>query len=545
MGKLILTKETNCQYCYKCLRNCPVKAIMFNKGKSYVMDDECILCGNCIEICPQRARTYTKSIHILYELKDKPFLVSIAPSFFAHFDEPLKIITFLKSLGAIAVQETAVGAEIISRYYRDFIKKNKNKTMITTSCPVVFDMAEKYYPEVIPYLSPFLSPMNVHSLFMKRYFGNFPVMYIGPCIAKKKDGEEYLDLVLTYEELENYIEKNNIDIVSLETSYPTPPYPDKGRFYPISGGINFTLEGDWINHMVVEGVENIAKIFENIKSYKEGFVIEATACFGGCINGPAIRKDIGILEKRKRIISYAEQLKEIEKPNNFSSFQFIDDIKRIFSPKKNVIEVSEDKIRKILIEMGKENSKKELNCGACGYSTCREKAVAVVLGKAEKEMCITYLIDKVSSVSNAIIEEFPNIIIIYNKNNKPIYINPSGEDFFYNKEPLLDFVIEEIESGKNSIEISVDDEHYYFFVKTFELPDGHGKVALLLDITKEKKKEEELKRLKKESAEKIEELINRQMLLAQEIASLLGESIAETKSYFVQFRKVLEEDADL
>jgi len=194
--------------------------------------------------------------------------------------------------------------------------------------------------------------------------------------------------------------------------------------------------------------------------------------------------------------------------------------------------------------MGKDNPKKELNCGACGYPTCRDKAIAVILGKAEKEMCITYLIDKVSSVSNAIIEEFPNIVIIY-KNGKPIYLNPAGEDFFYNKEALLDFVIEEIDSGKNPLEISIDGDEYYFFVKTFNLPDDNGKVALLLDITNEKKREDELNKLKKESAEKIEELINRQMLLAQEIASLLGESIAETKSQFAQFRKVLEEDANL
>lgn len=542
MRKLILTQETNCQYCYKCLRNCPVKAIMFNRGKSYVIDEECIFCGNCIEVCPQKARNYVKSIHVLDELKNRPFLVSIAPSFFAHFDEPLKVITFLKNLGAVAVQETAVGAEIVSKQYKDFMDKNSNRTMITTSCPVVFEMAEKYYPEVIPYLAPFLSPMNVHALFMKKYFGDFPVVYLGPCIAKKVDGEGYVDLVLTYEELEIFIERNNVSITDLEETFPTSPYPDRSRFYPISGGINSTLEGDWINFMVVEGVENIIKIFENIKSFKEGFVIEASACFGGCINGPAIRKDIGLLEKRKKIIYYSEQLKK--KEGGSLDFQIVNDIRRVFTSRKDIVEIPEEKIRRVLKEMGKENPKKELNCGACGYSSCREKAIAVILGKAEKEMCITYLIDKVSSVSSAIIEEFPNIIIIY-KNGKPIYINPSGEDFFYNKEPLLDFVIDEIESGVNPLEISIDDESYYFFVKTFELPDGHGKVALLLDITKEKKKEEELKKIKKESAEKIEELINRQMILAQEIASLLGESIAETKSYFVQFRKVLEEDANL
>ncbi|MEN3011740.1 ferredoxin [Dictyoglomus thermophilum] len=542
MKKLILTQEISCQYCYKCLRNCPVKSIMFNRGKSYVIDDECILCGVCIEVCPQRARTYVRSTHLLDSFKGKPFLVSIAPSFFAHFDEPFKVITFLKNLGAVAVQETAVGADIVSHHYKKFIEGRK-KTFITTACPVVFELAEKYYPEVIPYLAPFLSPMNVHAIFMKNYFGDFPVVYFGPCIAKKRDGEDYVDLAMTYEELSSYIERSNVNIEELEESFPTPPYPQRGRVYPVSGGINSTLEGSWENYLVVEGVENIIRVFENISSYGEGFVIEASSCFGGCINGPAIRKDMGILEKRRRILSYMEKLREVEgesiKP------QLIDlDIKRNFSSQKKIIEIPEERIRKVLREMGKDNPKKELNCGACGYPTCRDKAIAVILGKAEKEMCITYLIDKVSSVSNAIIEEFPNIVIIY-KNGKPIYLNPAGEDFFYNKEALLDFVIEEIDSGKNPLEISIDGDEYYFFVKTFNLPDDNGKVALLLDITNEKKREDELNKLKKESAEKIEELINRQMLLAQEIASLLGESIAETKSQFAQFRKVLEEDANL
>ncbi|ACK41846.1 MULTISPECIES: [Fe-Fe] hydrogenase large subunit C-terminal domain-containing protein [Dictyoglomus] len=542
MKKLILTQEISCQYCYKCLRNCPVKSIMFNKGKSYVIDDECVLCGVCIEVCPQKARTYVKSTHLLENFKGKPFLVSIAPSFFAHFDEPFKVITFLKNFGAAVVQETAVGADIVSYYYKKFIQ-GKNKTVITTACPVVFELAEKYYPDVIPYLIPFLSPMNAHALFMKKYFGDFPVIYLGPCIAKKRDGENYVDLVLTYEELSLYMERSGINITELEESLPTPPYPERGRIYPVSGGINSTLDGSWENYLVVEGIENIIKVFENISSYGEGFVIEASSCFGGCINGPAIRKDIGILEKRKRILSYMEKLKEINgeiiKPELINL-----DLKRNFSSQKKIIEIPEERIRKVLREMGKDNPKKELNCGACGYPSCRDKAIAVILGKAEKEMCITYLIDKVSSVSSAIIEEFPNIVIIY-KDGKPIYLNPAGEDFFLNKEALLGFIIDEIEEGKNPLEIYIDNEEYYFFVKKFNLPDDNGKVALLLDITNEKKREDELNKLKKESAERIEELINRQMLLAQEIASLLGESIAETKSHFAQFRKVLEEDAHL
>lgn len=544
MDKLILTQEINCQYCYKCLRNCPVKAIRFNKGKSSVIDDDCVYCGTCIEICPQHARIYRTDVEDLEKYIDKPFLISIAPSFFAHFDQPFKVITFLRKLGATYIQETSLGADMVSFYYKKYVNLRKGKTSISTACPVVYELAEKYYPEVIPYLLPFLSPMNVHALYMKKYFGDFPVIYLGPCIAKKKDGENYVDLILTFEELDIFIKKNNIDIDSLEESFPNAPFPERARIYPISGGINSTLDGNWENHLVVEGVDNIIRLFEKINNYGEGFFVEASACFGGCINGPAIRKDLTLLEKRRRIISYTERMKSLE--GEVINWEDIDlNIRKRFEPQKKVIDIPEEKIKAVLREMGKDNPKKELNCGACGYATCRDKAIAVILGKAEKEMCITYLLDKVSSVSNAIIENFPSIVIIY-KDNTLLYLNPFGEKFFEDKLPLLDYVLEEIESGKNPLEILIDDKRYVFFIKTFILPDQSGKVSLLIDITGEKEKEEELNLLKKESMEKIEEVINRQMLLAQEIASLLGESIAETKSYFAKFKEFLKkENADL
>uniref|UniRef100_A0A7C3RMB7 Ferredoxin n=1 Tax=Dictyoglomus thermophilum TaxID=14 RepID=A0A7C3RMB7_DICTH len=544
MDKLILTQEINCQYCYKCLRNCPVKAIRFNKGKSSVIDDDCVYCGTCIEICPQHARIYRTDVEDLEKYIDKPFLISIAPSFFAHFDQPFKVITFLRKLGATYIQETSLGADMVSFYYKKYVNLRKGKTSISTACPVVYELAEKYYPEVIPYLLPFLSPMNVHALYMKKYFGDFPVIYLGPCIAKKKDGENYVDLILTFEELDIFIKKNNIDIDSFEESFPNAPFPERARIYPISGGINSTLDGNWENHLVVEGVDNIIRLFEKINNYGEGFFVEASACFGGCINGPAIRKDLTLLEKRRRIISYTEKMKSLE--GEVINWEDIDlNIRKRFEPQKKVIDIPEEKIKAVLREMGKDNPKKELNCGACGYATCRDKSIAVILGKAEKEMCITYLLDKVSSVSNAIIENFPSIVIIY-KDNTLLYLNPFGEKFFEDKSPLLDYVLEEIESGKNPLEILIDDKRYVFFIKTFILPDQSGKVSLLIDITGEKEKEEELNLLKKESMEKIEEVINRQMLLAQEIASLLGESIAETKSYFAKFKEFLKkENADL
>lgn len=538
MSELIITRETNCQYCYKCLRNCPVKAVSFRDGKTAVLQDECILCGKCIDVCPRRAIVYKTDIDELERLIGKPFLVSISPSFFVHFDQPFKVLELLKKLGAVAVQETSIGGEIVMYKYKSFIDSKRSGTFISTNCPVVVELAQKYYPEVIPYLIPVLSPMNAHAQFMKEYFGDFPLIYFGPCIAEKKETSENVDLVLTFEELDRFIKRHNINIDDFEDIYPDPPFSKKGRTYSISGGISSYLNGDWEKHILVEGIENVAKLFESIDAVGDGFFIEAFSCSGGCLNGTAIRKDLSILKKREKLLYYNEKLNgskgELISPENI-----VIKAERKFQSEKKVVDVPEEKIKEILKEMGKDTPIKELNCGACGYSTCRDKAKAVILGKANKEMCLTYLLDKAKSVSSAIVENSPNIVII-SKDGKVIYKNPIGERFFEKRDYLVESVIKDVEDGKNPLEIEVDSKRYAFIVKTFTLPENNEKVILLVDITGEKQKEEELDRLKEESIKKIEEVINRQALLAQEVAGLLGESIAETKSYIVKFKEFLK-----
>lgn len=542
MSDIIITSQVNCRYCYKCLRNCPIKSIEFKDGKSFILNQDCILCGNCIEVCPQKARSYISEIDRFKNLINKPFLVSIAPSFFAHFDEPLKVISILKSLGGIAIQETAVGADIVSFSYKKLMTKS-NKTVMTTACPVIVELAEHYFPEVLEYLAPFLSPMNAHSIYMKQLFGDFPIVYIGPCIAKKKEGIGYIDLVLTYKELEVFLKEKGIKVEEFEESFPTPPYPDRGRIYPISGGINATLDGNWTRHLVVEGIENIINIFRNLVFMEEGFFIEASSCFGGCINSLGIRNDISYLEKRNRILRFTKRLKEINGENINPNLIKID-ITRRFNSKKKELLIKEEDIKEVLKSIGKDSPEKELNCSACGYSSCREKAIAVLQGKAEREMCLTYMIDRATSVSNVIIDNFPNIFIIY-KDKKVIYVNPSGKAFLKDREDLITKIILEIENNnETSLELAIDNKKYFFFVKTFELPQDNGKVAMLIDITQEKLQREQIEALKRETIENMEKVINKQMLLAQEIASLLGESIAETKSHFIEFKRFIEGEQD-
>ncbi|HOK84092.1 MAG TPA: [Fe-Fe] hydrogenase large subunit C-terminal domain-containing protein [Pseudothermotoga sp.] len=530
---LIISNEASCMYCYKCLRNCPIKSLSFSDGRTKVIDEECIECGTCILVCPQKAKSYSKHISQFEQLAGRPFLVSIAPSFFAHYDQPYKVISLLKKIGAIVVQETAVGAELVSNeYLKEF---SKDKTVITTACPVVVNLAEKYYPKVLEYLAPYLSPMAAHSIFMRERYGDFPVVFIGPCIAKKNEKSQ-VDVVLTFEELDEFIENNGFKIDELADEFPTEPYPDRARMYPTSGGINHTVKGNWQNHLSIEGLENIQRIFSQIETMSTGFFIEASACVGGCIEGPAIRKDLSVLEKRKRILRHIQNMNGLgSKITSHPSMN----LSRTFQNKQISLRVTDKQIQEVLKSLGKDDPRKQLNCGACGYETCKDKAAAVVLKRAEKEMCVTYLVDKLKAATNRVVEESPNAIIMY-RNGTILYKNKSAEQLLWDiPQSQIEHFLKEISSHSNQVyEIQ---SKGFFFIKTFKLPQDASEVLLLVDMTKEKQQEERLKIIKQETFSKIEEMLSKQMRIAQEIAGLLGESIAETKSHFVELKRFMEE----
>jgi len=540
MSEYILSNNANCQYCYKCLRNCQVKSISFSSGKSQIIEDECILCGECIDICPQGAKNYRRDLKKLKEISGNSFLVSIAPSFFAHFDSPFKVIGFLKSIGAAVVSETAIGADLVSEQYEKRFQRSKGP-FITSACPVVVDYVEMYYPELSLYLAPIVSPAVAHHKFLKRHFGEFPTVFLGPCIAKKRELEGVFDLILTFEELEEFFKAEKVDVEKFPERFPDPPFPEEGRFYPMNNGINHSVNKEFGQCLSIEGIRNISWFFENFTSFDEKLFIELSACYGSCLEGPATRKDLSVLEKRRRIFQYKKVLDELE-GKRISSYPYEFDLKREIKPRPVKIQYSEAEIQEVLLSIGKSDSSKELNCGACGYNTCREKAAAVLQGKAEKEMCITYLIDKVSSVSNLVVEETPNIILIH-KNDQIVYRNRVARNYFKNfsDDNLLEIAKRCENSGENIIDLSLEGKNQRFFVKAFELPEDSGNVVILVDMTKEKEQEERIKMLKKESLEKIEDVLSRQMVLAQEIAGLLGESIAEAKSRFMDFRKFMED----
>lgn len=542
-SKYILSNEANCKYCYKCLRNCPVKAISFKDNYSFVIEEECVICGTCVNVCPQNAKNYRKDLEKFERLINKPFVVSIAPSFFGNFDNPFKVLGFIKKLGAVYISETAVGAEFVTQEYKS-IYESSNKVLITTSCPVVVRLIELYYPGFIHNLFSIVSPAIAHARFLEHLFGDIPKVFIGPCIAKKEELETVYNVVLTFEEFKSFISLQGIDISNYDERIPDPPYPDKSRMYPMSGGILFSADENAYKHIILEGTKNIMEFLEKFNNVDgEKVIIEASACIGGCLNGPASNSNLSVWEKRKMINHASKIIRDKSSDKILITRNYNFSLKKQFVNRSQENHMPDGEIEKILIAMGKTSPEKELNCTGCGYETCREKAKAVYLGKAEKEMCFAYLIEKVSSVSNKVVDESPNAIVIF-KDDRILYINTSAKELFknYTEETILEISERIYNDSERVQELYINGKKMYFYPKTFQLPEESGNVVLFVDITDMVVQRERMDNLKRQTIEKIEEVLNNQMKLAQDIASLLGESIAETKSHFLEFKKHMGED---
>jgi uncharacterized Fe-S cluster-containing protein len=311
----------------------------------------------------------------------------------------------------------------------------------------------------------------------------------------------------------------------------------------VTGGILYSADKQRLEHVVVEGTENFIEFLEKFEpSTHDKIIIEASSCIGGCLNGPAMKKDTNILVRKNTLINYFKMLSDhAEKRINTSNYDL--NLSKHFVDKNARIQVPEEQIREVLHLLGKDDKAKELNCTGCGYETCYEKARAVVLGKAEKDMCFAYLVEIVSSVSYKVVDETPNAIVIF-KGERITYINTAAKALFegYADEKILE-ICKKVYSKRYKIqELYINSRKVYFYPKTFELPGDGGNVVLFVDITEMVLQRERMDEIKRKSIQKIEEVLNDQMKLAQDIAGLLGESIAETKSHFLEFKNYMEDD---
>ena len=559
MANCLTLKKSNCKNCYKCIRHCPVKAIRFSGNQAHIIDNECILCGHCFVVCPQNAKEIvdsTEKTRVLLQGKS-PVYVSLAPSFIANYDgvgiESMR--RALKKLGFCDVEETAIGATIVKTEYDRMLKEDSRDVVISSCCHSVNLLIQKYFPSCLEYLADIMSPMQAHCADIKKRVPDAKTVFIGPCVAKKDEAECYegiVDAVLTFEELTNWLKAEKIE---LEKEIDVNP-ESRARFFPTTGGILKTMaqNAEGYTYLAIDGVENCISALKDVESGKiHKCFIEMSACVGSCIGGPVMEKyhRSSPIKDYKTISDYAgERDFDVAQPDPL-------EIKKHFTAiDRKLPKPSESEIMAVLRQMGKFKESDELNCGSCGYNSCRDKAIAIIQGKAEISMCLPFLKDKAESFSDTIVKNTPNGLIVLNDNLEVQQINAAacrimnirsesdvlGEPVIRILDPTLFMQVKE--SGRSVRDKRTYLAEYKKYVKQTIVydPDSRMLIGIMRDITLEESDREKKARINKQTVEVADTVVEKQMRIVQEIASLLGETAAETKIALTKLKESIDDE---
>lgn len=560
--KVIDFHDANCKHCYKCVRNCSVKAISVKNEQAHIIRDACIHCGHCLEVCPQNAKTFASDMDRVksYLRQGIKTVISIAPSYLGvlDYEMPGQVVDALLKLGFSEVRETAEGAAFVTKEYKRILAEGEMENMITTCCPSMNDLIEKYYPSLTKYMIPVVSPMIAHGRIIKNIHGlDTKVVFLGPCIAKKEEaiGDQRvagaIDAILTFEELENWLAAENIVIKNCEEKPFANPEVNINRLYPVSGGVISSVlkEGaeDDYQKIYVDGLESCMELLDALeKGELQHCFIEANVCSGGCIKGPASNNWKSSFTKAK--IRIEKQVKHAPADENI----YIEEIplsKKFTNRSRRQNVPTEEQIRDILRTSGKYKKEDELNCGACGYPTCREKAIAVFQNKAEASMCMPYAIARAESMSNIVMDVTPNLNLLIDNELRIRECNKIAQKKLgvSRKEALESYIFEYIETQDIEEVLATKKPIMH---KKIELPQIHlvaeetivyieeleSVLVIYQDIFKEELAKEKRLHLKMETVEMAQRVIDKQMMVAQEIAGLLGETTAETKVTLTKLR---------
>ena len=558
MANCLTLKKSNCKSCFRCVRKCPVKSIRFSGNQAHIIGNECILCGNCVVQCPQNAKEIAdgiEKVRVLLQSGD-PVVVSLAPSFIANYDgigiESMR--RAIKKLGFYDAEETAIGATFVKNEYERMINEEERDVIISSCCHSINLLIQKHFPVCLEYLADVMSPMQAHCSDIKKRIPNAKTVFIGPCIAKKDEAEYYegiVDAVLTFEELDKMLEGERIALDAETDSSEN----SRARFFPTTGGILKTMaqNAPGYTYLALDGVENCMTALKDIENGKiHKCFIEMSACVGSCIGGPAMnRAKKPLVSDYLKVSGYAgERDFEVEQPNpamlkkNFSSIE-----QRLQTP-------SETEIMTVLRQMGKFKQSDELNCGTCGYNSCRDKAIAVIQGKAEISMCLPFLKDKAESFSDTIVNNTPNGLIVLNENLEVQQINNAARKIMNIRsasdvlgEPVVRILDPSVFVQVRNSGRTVRDQRTYLaeykkFVEQTVVYDADSRmlIGIMRNITDEEAEREKKARINKQTIEVADTVVEKQMRIVQEIASLLGETAAETKIALTKLKESIGDE---
>ncbi len=413
--QLVFTIPDRCRVCYTCVRECPVKAIRIENRQAAVMHERCIACGNCVKVCSQGAKAYLRETDRVQSwLKSGESVIALlAPSFPAEFTEiedPGAVVTVLRHLGFERICEVGFGADLVARAYSQLIADPDQPAIISSDCPAIVEYVEHYHPELCERLAPVVSPMVAMTRVVKRKYGEkAKIVFIGPCIGKKAESIE-VDAGLTFSELRCMLADLSIEVKDFNPSQFDPPHAAKGGIFPVKRGLLQALElpEDLFEGQVVVA-EGRANFPGAISEFKNGSIADQNMellCCDGCIMGPGMSPSGSRFQRRSKVGGYVRQKlgnMDLEQWKvNMNAFQDIDLSCTFKASDQRLILPTDEKIHETLLSMGKLSENDHLNCGACGYDSCRNHAIAISQGLAEIDMCLPQVIEKLENTQQAL-----------------------------------------------------------------------------------------------------------------------------------------------
>ncbi|MBT3278738.1 MAG: PAS domain-containing protein [Phycisphaerales bacterium] len=544
---VVFTDKANCRDCYRCLRQCPVKAIRMADSQARVDPERCIACGTCIRQCPQGAKQYRQDLPRVQQWarEGRPLAASLAPSFVAAFapEHHKRLISALRKLGFGFVAETAVGAWSVAQQVATIAQAEPNRAHICTACPAAVNYVEHYYPDLSDQLMPLASPMAAHGRHLAEQLGEeTKLVFLGPCVAKKDEANRAsnpIDCALTFAELRSWLEQEDIDLNTLEESDFDEVPGENARLFPLSGGLAKTaqLETDLLSMNVVaaSGVEELDHLFQSLRQRPRAVLVDPLFCSQGCANGPAMGCDSSLFDRRDAILTHSET-RDARDPITIAPGT----LRESYSAQPLAEETfSDEEIRATLRATGKAVPADELDCGACGYDSCRDKARAVLSGMAEADMCIPYMRRLAEQRTDRIIETSPNGIVILDRDLRILAMNPAFERMFSCSDAILSRRIsylmdpgrfERLAASETTlVEETVFHDRYNLLCRElcYTMGDEEQYVGVFVNITQPEASAEKLDELRKQTVLQAQQLMDHQIQLAQRIAAMLGESTAQ------------------
>ena len=543
----IYTVKRDCQDCHKCIRECPVKSIRVQDSIAFIVPEGCIACGNCVLACPQNAKQVRDDLALAKKLlrNGRRVVVSLAPEFVNQCEgaTPAQWIHALKLLGFYAVSEMALGAEMVSASVRERMQGAPPRVWISSACPVVVDYIGKYRADCLAHLVPLLSPLLSHCKMLRAHYGDeIGIVYVGSCIAKKNEAEQHpelLDVALTFAEMERWLAEEGL---RLKTMLPTaadhfePVEAREGALCAIEGGMSRGIAGqdgiDTLQCMAFSGLANIEQALRGIGDWRadRNLFFEMSACPGGCINGPMAIRSSSVARRRFEILRSARPA-EARRAADIA-------IAERYEPRPlEIEEYTELQLSEALRTVGKYTAEDELNCGGCGYDSCREFARALIAGNAERMMCAMYTRKLAQQKANALLQRMPSAVVIVDEALKIVECNANfirlfggeaaGKTRFEGSAlagivPCANLFRRVLESGEDIVGHDIRHERRILNTSIFTIEPNAVVGAVFQDITEPAFQKEQI-------IARARAVIQKNLKTVQQIAYLLGENAADSE----------------